>query len=196
MKNLACLSGALALLLAACSKDDAQQSVDPSAPSYEFVSIEYGPAEIVPDFKSDPTVVYRNEGETFMQVYHVSESKRGFTSRFEPDVPLAGKLTACEVWIPGVDSRGELNRLYNGNAPFAPGELYADITVSESRDGTNLPPRTQVGFDETHRVYDITAVFVCRLRNSVSGEIEEVRGNWFGKYYYPGETFVEITAAE
>lgn len=196
MKNLACLFGVLALLQAACSKDDAQQPVDPPMPSYRFISIEYGPAEIVPDFKSEPTVVYRNYGETFMQVYHVSESKRGFTSRFEPDVPLAENLTACEVWIPGVDNQGELNNTYNGKAPFTPGELFTDITVSESRGGPNLPPRTQVSFDETHRVYDITAVFVCRLRNSVSGEIEEVRGNWFGKYYYPGETFVEITAIE
>lgn len=196
MKNLVGLFGMAALLLAACSKDEVQKPVDPPAPSYEFISIEYGSAEIVPDFKSDPTVVYRNYGETFMQVYHVSELKRGFTSRFEPDVPLAGDLTACEVWIPGVDSRGELNNVYNGKAPFIPGELFSNITVSESRGGPNLPPQMQVSFDETHRVYDITAVFVCRLLNSVSGEIEEVRGNWFGEYYYPGETFVEITAIE
>ena len=197
MKNPACLFCVLALLLAACSKDDAQQPVDPPVPSYRFISIEYGAAEIVPDFNSDPTVVYRNYGETFMQINHISESTRGFTSRFEPDVPLVGDLTACEVWVPGVDSRGELNTVYNGKAPFMPGELFTDITtVSESRGGPNLPPQTQVSFDETHRVYAITAVFVCRLWNNVSDEIEEVRGNWFGAYYYPGETFVKITAIE
>lgn len=196
MKNLVCLFGVLALLLAACSKDDAQQPVDPPAPSYRFISIEYGPAEIVSDFKSDQTV-YRNDGETILEVRHSHESETGISSRFVFETPLDGPLNAPEVSVPEVDSDGNLTSGSFCMVPFVPDEVYTDnwirMTVTA---GPDLPSGTQYRVVVTHITYDVTAPFVCSLRNNSSGEIEQVHGCWYGTRRHGTKTEGSFLAIE
>ena len=192
MKNLVCLLGMLVLLSAACSKDDAETPV----PSYELLSIEYDVVKITPAFKSDPATVYRNEGAVVWDINHSYESKHGFTSRFEFDMPQDGNLTDCCVRVPKVGNDGTLNDYSFEEIPFAPGDFSAVDTSLRDCGGPSLPPRAQFRIVVTHRIYDVTAAFVCRLRNSVSDAVEEVRGNWFGEWYYGEETYCKVSDLE
>lgn len=192
MKNLVCLLGMLTLLPAACSKDDAETPV----PSYELVSIEYDAVEIIPDFESDPAAVYRNEGAAMWNINHSYESKYGFTSRFEFDVPLEGDLTDCRIRIPEVGSNGTLSDYSFEEIPFAPGDFNAVRTSLCDCGGPSLPPRAQFRIVVTHRIFDVTAVFVCRLQDPVSGAVEEVRGNWSGEWYYGEEIYGKVSDLE
>lgn len=180
MKNLVCLLGMLALFPAACSKDDAE----PPVPSYELVSIEYDAVEIIPAFKVDQAV-YRNEGKTIMVVRHSHESETGVSSRFEFENPLVGNLDAPKVSVPEADKDGNLTSGSFRKVPFVPGEAYTDNWIRMTIvSGPDLPPDVQCRVVVTHIAYDVTASFVCSLRNNGSGEIERVHGCWYGTWRY------------
>lgn len=185
MKNLIYLLGMLPLFLASCHKDDPTDPVDPPVPSYELVAVEYVAVEVTPDFKSDPVAVYRNEGSGILKVQHAKESGIGFSSRFVFESTLAGKLSENEVAVPRVDSNGNLVENGFRKAPFAPGDAYEHYWYwGKSTLAVDLPSNSQLSIADTYIDYSVKASFVGQFRNSLSGEIEQVNGTWYGIWHH------------
>lgn len=192
MKKLIYLFAALSLLFAACEKDDAQPA-EPPVPCYSLLSMEYGDLLVVATHVTEEEV-YCNNSDLPIPVEYTSESEKGYTSLFMPVGMPKGKIAASEVPVPQVDWDGTPRVSIVRKTPFRPYEPCAfSLGMTVSKLNVDLPPHTRLRAVAKHLVYQVEAPFVCRLRDSFTGDTIEVQGTWNGVWKCGAEDYITYT---
>ncbi|WP_295939532.1 hypothetical protein [uncultured Alistipes sp.] len=198
MKNFVYTLGAACMLLAAaCGKDDPKTPVDPSVQSYEFVSVEYELLQTLPIREVIQHKVIRNDRGVTVKAQYSHRTTCGYSSVFMPDASFVGDLDGCKIPVPEVDRDGNAKGNFFIPSPLAFGEVYTYTqTSSENTIETDLPPHMQYNITVTREACGVEAAFTCRLYNTLSDKVEEVKGRWSGAWEFGSYLHSEVSELE
>lgn len=182
MKKNFRLFGALLLLLSvtACDKEEEGQ-VTPSAPSYEFVSVEYDALGTEPLEGLWIRSTFKNGTDRECGASCASEDPAEFSSRFESDVFSADGFPDWKVPLPRVDAGGCFAGLTEQTFPLNGGDWYSWKVPASFSQAYRVPARSTVQEYITECGFRIWADFRMKMRNRENGETVMVCGTWSGR---------------
>lgn len=177
MKNLVCLLGMLALLPAACSKDDAESP----GPSYEYVSVKYEYLQ-TESFEGVLTrATFANDTDRECGASCSSKDSVNFMSWFKSDFFPEGDFSDCKVPLPRVNMDGELAGQSIQALPLSAGKWYDWKIPAPFSQSYTVPANSTVRESILECGFEITTEFQLTMRNPDSGEIVTVGGTWSGR---------------
>ena len=181
MKIPVCLSGLLVLFLAACSKDDAQQPVDPPVPAYEYVSVKYESLRTEPIEEVVARTTFANNIDQECGATCSSEEPADFSSLFESDLFPKGDFSECDVPLPRVDMDGRFVGLASQAVPLSVNEWYEWTVPASFSQSYKIPANTTVRERILECGFVVTADFQLAVRNPIDGKTVLVNGTWSGQ---------------